>query len=255
MKLLASLFLLLAQLAFAQGSAGDKASYEYRSLIDMQTAGIMKKGYVGSLVDIMPNGTVVAKIEAGVYENLSFGISYGGGNIIGAGNPNWYKLPGVDFRYKILTETVVVPAVSVGFDSQGKGAYFDSTSRYAIKSPGFFAAFAKNYSLLGFLCLHGTVNYSLERKDGDNFINMMIGFEKTIGHYVSFIGEYDFALNDNSTRKYGNGNGYLNLGIRWSLTEGFTIEFDLRDLLDNKKWAPSSADRAIKFEYIQKIFN
>lgn len=254
MKLLSLVLLLITQAIFSQGSAGDKANYEYRSLVDMPTSGVMKKGYVGSLVDILPNGTVVAKLEAGVFENLSFGISYGGGNIIGAGNPSWYKLPGVDFRYKIFSENLVVPSVTLGFDSQGKGTYFDSTNRYAIKSPGFFASVSKNYSMLGFLCLHGTVNYSLEKKDGDNFLNLMLGFEKTIGHFVSVIGEYDFALNDNSTNRFGNGNGYLNLGVRWSLTEGFTIEFDLRDLLDNKKWAPSSADRAIKFEYIQKIF-
>jgi hypothetical protein len=38
------------------------------------------------------------------------------------------------------------------------------------------------------------------------------------------------------------------------LGDGFTIGFDLRDLLDNKKWNPSSADRALRIEYIKSIF-
>jgi hypothetical protein len=240
--------------ALAQGTAGEGAKYEYRSLIDMPTAGILEKGFVGTTTDILPGGTVIAKLEVGVFDNVSFGISYGGANIIGAGTPDWYKLPGVNFRFRLFDESVSMPAISLGFDSQGKGVYFDSTSRYAIKSPGFYGALSKNFAFLGFLSLHGCANYSLETKDGDNFLNIVVGFEKTVGSNLSIIGEYDFALNDNTTDIYGNGNGYLNLGIRWAMADGFTLGFDLRDLLDNKKWAPSTADRALKIEYIKSIF-
>jgi len=239
---------------FAQGTAGEGAKYEYRSLVDMPTAGILEKGFVGTTTDILPAGVVIARLEVGVFDNVSFGISYGGANIIGAGSPDWYKLPGVNIRFRLFDESVSMPAISMGFDSQGKGVYFDSTSRYAIKSPGFYAAVSKNFQFLGFLSLHGTVNYSLETKDGDNFINLSAGFEKTIGNNFSLIAEYDFAFNDNTTNVYGNGNGYLNLGVRWAMGDGFTLGFDLRDLLDNKKWNPSTADRALKIEYIKSIF-
>ncbi|HSD62770.1 MAG TPA: hypothetical protein VLB50_03195, partial [Ignavibacteriaceae bacterium] len=60
--------------------------------------------------------------------------------------------------------------------------------------------------------------------------------------------------NDNGTKYFGSDRGYLNAGIRWSPGTGFTIEFDLRDLLDNKKLNPTTADRALKIEYIQSIF-
>ncbi len=239
---------------FAQGTAGENAKFEYRSLVDMPTAGILEKGYVGVTTDVLPMGVVIGKLEVGVFDNISFGISYGGVNIIGAGTPRWYKLPGVNIRFRIMDESTRLPALTVGFDSQGKGEYFDSTSRYAIKSPGFFGAVSKNFEFLGYLSLHGTVNYSLESKDGDNFLNLYVGFEKTIGKSFSIVGDYDFAFNDNTTNFYGNGNGYLNLGFRWAIGDGLTLGFDLRDLLDNKKWAPSTADRALKIEYIKSIF-
>lgn len=255
-KILMLLFLSLiaSPMFFAQGTAGSSAKYEYRYLIDMPTAGILNKGYVGSTTNVMPYGVVIQRLEVGVFDNISFGISYGGSNIIGTGTPGWYKLPGVNFRFRIINETVGLPAVTLGFDSQGKGEYYDSTSRYAVKSPGFFGAVSKNFSFLGYLSLHGTVNYSLETKDGDNFMDLSIGFEKTVGANVSIVGEYDFAFNDNTTRDFGSGNGYLNMGIRWAMGEGFTLGFDLRDLLDNKKLHPSAADRAIKIEYIKSIF-
>jgi outer membrane receptor protein involved in Fe transport len=94
----------------------------------------------------------------------------------------------------------------------------------------------------------------LESDDGDNFVNLTTGVEKTLGDNFSLLAEYDFAFNDNQTDIYGEGSGYLNLGIRWSIGEGFTLGFDMRDLLDNKQWSPSGADRAIKLEYIKSIF-
>ena len=251
--LLSSILILAATAAFAQGTAGTNAKYEYRYLIDMPTAGILQKGYVGVTSDVLPEGVLIERLEVGVFDNISFGISYGGANLIGAGTPQWYKYPGVNIRFRVINESVGFPALTFGFDSQGKGVYFDSTSRYAIKSPGFFGAMSKNFAFMGYLSFHGTVNYSLESKDGEDFVDLSVGCEKTIGPSVSLIGEYDFAFNDNSSR-YGAGNGYLNVGIRWAIGDGFTLGFDLRDLLDNKKWSPSSADRALRIEYIKSIF-
>lgn len=244
-----------SQFQFAQGTAGDKAKYEYRQLIDMPTAGIMERGSVGITTELLPFGTLIAKVEAGIFDNISIGLSYGGSNIIGSGKPDWYPFPpGVNFRFRVIDESILVPSLTLGFDTQGKGQYFKDEKRFAIKAPGIFAAASKNFDMLGYLSLHGTVNYSvLENKDGDNFVNLMIGAEKTLGSSFSFLIEYNFAFNDNSTNLYGDGKGYLNLGVRWSIANGVTAGFDLRDLLENKKWSPTSADRAVMIEITQQI--
>ena len=247
------LFLIATGTSLAQGTSGESAKYEYRYLIDMPTAGLLEKGFVGIMSDILPSGVMIEYMEVGVFKSMSFGISYGGANIIGRGRIDWYKWPGINVRVRILNETTTLPALTAGFDSQGKGEYFKDEARYSIKSPGFFAAASKNFELWGFLALHATVNYSLENKDGDNFVNFSSGVEKTIGPDVSIILEYNFALNDNNGN-FGSGNGYLNTGLRWSIGNGFTLEFDLRDLLQNGKANPNSADRGLRIEYIQSIF-
>ena len=255
MKKIFLLFILAPYfILFPQGSAGDKAQFQYRYLIDMPTAGILDIGFVGVVTDILPNGVLISRIEVGVFDNISFGISYGGSNVIGAGSPDWYKLPGINIRLRIVNESVTLPSITFGFDSQGKGEYFDKQNRYAFKSPGFFGAVSKNFAFLGYLSIHGSANYSLEGDDGDNFVNLMAGVEKTLGPGISLVADYDFTLNDNTTKVFGDGNGYLNVGFRWSLGEGFTIGFDLRDLLNNKRWNPSTADRALRIEYIKSIF-
>ena len=211
--------------------------------------------FIAATSDVLPGGAFIAILEVGVFDNIDFGISYGGSNIIGAGSPSWYKYPGINLRYRVINESFVLPALTFGFDSQGKGPYFDSSGRYSTKSPGFFGAVSKNFALMGFFSVHGSLNYTLESKDGDNYVNIKMGFEKTIGASLSVIGEYDFALNDNNTKYFGDGIGYMNIGLRWVMGEGFTLGFDLRDLLNNKKWSPTTADRSIKIEYIKNIFN
>lgn len=253
-RILALLIFIPFGIAFSQGTAGENAKYEYRTLIDMPTAGILEKGFVGATTDILPYGVVIEKLEVGAFDNISFGISYGGANIIGSGDIDWYNYPGVNIRFRIFNEAITFPAIAIGFDSQGKGVYHKSFGRFDIKSPGFYAAASKNFALLGYLSLHATANYSLESKDGDNFLNINFGAEKTLGNAVSLILEYNFAFNDNETKYFGSDNGYLNAGVRWSVGAGFTLEFDLRDLLNNKKLSPAAADRGLKIEYIKSIF-
>jgi len=272
MKLLKYCFLnifVIFSTIFAQGSAGSEASVEYSSLIDMPAAGVLKKGNVGTSFYLMPEGVVIGKIEVGVFNGFSFGITYGAANFIGVGSPDWYKLPGVNVKIKLLNETETLPAFTLGFDSQGKGRYYEKLSEYSplkegikefdvnrfkIKSPGFFIASAKNFQFIGFLTLHGCISYSLEKGDDDKDLNLLVGAEKTLGSELSLIAEFDFSMNDNGKYSFGDGEGYFNAGIRWSPGDGFTIGFDLRDLFSNKKLNPGAADRALKVEFIKPIF-
>ena len=248
------LFLILTNFSAAQGTGGYNAKFESRSLIDLPTAGVISKGFAGISTDIMPFGVVITKIEVGVFDGFNFGISYGGSNIIGTGSVSWYRLPAINIRARLIDESEAFPAFTLGFDSQGKGLYDKNLERYQIKSPGFYAAVSKNFIFFGYLSIHGIVNYSLEREDGDKDLNLGAGFEKTIGEKVSFVAEYDFAVNDNTGSSLGKGNGYLNIGLRWSVGDGLTLGVDLRDLLKNRRIQGHSADRGIFVEYIKALF-
>ena len=85
-------------------------------------------------------------------------------------------------------------------------------------------------------------------------MNLGVGFEKTIGEKISLVCEYDFAVNDNTGSSLGKGNGYMNLGIRWSVGDGLTLGINLRDMLKNKRIIGNSADRGIFVEYVKALF-
>lgn len=235
---------------FAQNTAGDASTSEPRYMIDMPTAGLLKRGSFSFESNFFQNGGLLVGLYAGALDRLTFGISYGGTGIIGNGTVTMQKLPGVMLKYRVIDETDALPAIAVGFDSQGKETYIDSLERFTIKSRGLFIAGSKNYSFLGFLSFHGGVNWSTENKDGDKDMDVFAGIEKSIGEEISFLAEYDFAFNDNRNIGFGKGNGYLNAGLRWSLATGLTLGFDLKNIVKNQKYV-SYANRTLKVEYIR----
>ncbi len=254
MKRFAIFFLVVTSFLSAQGTAGSNAKFEYRKLIDMQTAGVLERGYVAVSSNLMPYGIMSFTMETGVFENLSFGISYGAENLIGVGDVIGYKYPGVMLKFRIIDEDETVPAFTVGFNSQGSGRYYKDLHRYDYKSDGFFLAASKNFAFFGYLSLHGEINYSLEGDGDDKNVNLKIGVEKTVGKMISLVVEYDFAVNDNGTYSLGDGKGYLNAGLHVSLGKGFTFGVDMRNLLLNKKIETGSAERGVYFEYIAPVF-
>ncbi len=234
----------------AQGSAGSAATLEPRYLVDIPTAGLLPRGSFSVDMDFFQYGGVMMRINAGIAHMLSFGISYGANQVVGADkiDPNPY--PGINIRVRIVDETTIAPAVLVGFDSQGKEPYIDELDRYTIKSPGFFVVISKNYNMLGNLSVHGGLNYSLERKDGSNAVNMYTGLEKSLGTNISFLLEYNLGLNDARADAMGRGRGYLNTGMRWSVGKGFTLGFDLKDLVKNQRDRASIGNRTVYIEYV-----
>lgn len=244
------LIMLLNSSLFAQISAGDNANVEPRWVIDTPTAGLLKRGSFGMDIDMFQQGGLMIALSAGALDRLNFGISYGGTGIIGSDHVNWQRLPGVMIKFRLFDETVAMPAIALGFDSQGKESYIDSTNRFVIKSRGIYAVASKNYSLFGNLSLHGGVNLSMERDDGNKNPDIFVGAEKSLGSDISLLCEYDFGFNDTGSRAVGRGKGYLNAGIRWSWGNGFTLGFDLKDLARNQDIV-TIGNRTLKVEYVR----
>ena len=242
---------LLALLALPAGLyAQDIAISEQRTLINRPTAGSLERGSYDIELRMYPGGGLLGAIAVGLTERITFGTSYGGLNIIGEGEVIWNPKPEANIKYRLMEESYTAPALSIGFNGQGFGKWDEILKRYQIKSPGVYAALSKNYSMVGNLGFHAGVNLSLENADGDEDINLWIGFDKSINEEISFLGEYDFAINDNSDNALGSGNGYLNAALRWAFVEELIIELNVINLLGKRKDS-ASARREIKIIYIE----
>jgi hypothetical protein len=245
---------LLAALSFqasAQGSAGTSGKLEPRYVVDMPTAGMINKSSIALDVSFYQEGGVLFGLGVGLLDRFSLGVSYGGSRIIGSASPVMNPIPGVAVKIRIIEENLVLPAIAIGFDSQGKDGYIKELDRYTVKSPGLYAAASKNFNIIGYLSVHGGVNYSFERADGDRDVNAYVGVEKTLGPIVSILGEYNFATNDNNAA-VGKGWGYMNAALRLMLGNGLTLGINLKDMVKNGQNI-TVANRTVTLEYCRSF--
>lgn len=223
------------------------------TLVTAPTAGIIPRGAYLSEFRLFSSGGVLGGISAGISQRFMFGIFYGGARIIGDQKIQWHNQPGVEAKYRFIEESGKLPAVLLGFNSQGQGTYIDSLKRYDTKAKGFYLVASKNYRLLGNTGFHAGVNYNpLESEDGDGDPSFFIGFDKDINPEISFVLEYDAALNDNSTNiiGLGEGLGYLNAGIRWTMVQKFHLEVDFNNILLNRNKV-EHFNRELKFTFVE----
>lgn len=237
---------------YAQGNAGDDADYDSFYIVDMPTAGCLKKSsYCGSLI-FFSGGGIETEFSVAPFKNFQIGLSYGGSSILGSGDIVFQKLPGIQLRVRLFEERVSTPAVLVGVNTQGKGNYLDDLDRFETISPGLYLALSKNYKYFaGNVAFHLGLTYSFEIPTSERKPSFYIGLEQSIGDKVSFNLELNPTLNeyneDVMSKKI-----LLNAALRWSVVPGVVIEFQGRDLFRHLKNS-SGFTRNVKLEYISKF--
>lgn len=220
------------------------------SVIDCPTAATLDKGSFLLALYAYNKGGILATVDIGLSNRLMLGVSYGGTNLIGNGAVTWNPQVGVNIRYRAIDEQLSFPALSVGYDGQGRGVWVDSLDRYLEKSKGLYVAASKSFRFLGSLAVHGGLNYSFERQDKDKDLNGYLGLEKGINEELAVFAEYDLAMNDNTGRSIGDGKGYLNAGIKWSFVNKLFIDFVWKDIRRNNHISKNSG-REIRINYVE----
>lgn len=223
---------------------------EKRALIDNPTAGTLHRGSFDIYLRMFGNGGLLSGVGVGITPRFMIGLSFGGENIIGAGDVNWNPAPGIQGRVRVLDENLAMPAITLGFNSQGYGPYSDAINRYSIKSKGFYAVASKNYAVLFNLGLHGGVNVSLENDDEDRDLNVFFGADLSLNREFRVLAEYDLGRNDNRTEQFGSGDGYLNAGVQWTFSERLFIEFYLKNILKNGP-PGTEVNRVFQIAYVE----
>ena len=235
----------------AQGSSGSKATYETRYIVDMPTAGVLPKSGFSVYSQFFTQGGMLIELAAAPFTNFNFGISYSGINIIGEGDIQFQKLPGVQIRWRLIDETKLFPAILIGLNTQGRGYFHKDYQRFQTLYPGIYGAVSKNFTwALGSLALHGGLNYSFENRDTKGIPDIWAGIEQSISSSTSINLEYNTNLDED--HKVMSTKGLLNASIRMSFIKGLTFELIFRDLFNNTKNI-SGFERWLGLEFINNF--
>ncbi|MCL2064402.1 MAG: hypothetical protein FWG98_08525 [Candidatus Cloacimonetes bacterium] len=223
--------------------------------VDSPTAGILSRGEAMIHLKAFQNNGIVVGADVGLFDFMQFGLSAGGTNIIGNKEPDFNR---VDYKIKIriINETLTMPAIALGIDTQGHGEYYSSQRRYEIKSKGLYAVASKNASFLGLLGADFGMNYSLDEMNQKNakHYDIFFGLYKTIGNHVTVFGDFSIGLNDlkNSKDEFtltGLSRGYLHTAVQVHLSDQLSIKLLMHDLLENRRETDWFFDRSIMLDY------
>ncbi len=211
------------------------SAYELNTLIDSPTAGILQKGEAEISAKLYKDNGLILGTKVGLFPRFNIGVNYGAEEIVGNKNPRWHERVEFNCKLRFLDETSQVPAIAVGYDSQGHGNYYKDQKRYDIKSKGVFLSASKNYYFLGNLGFHLGMNYSLEIKDKDEGVNIFAGIDKSLGDMIVIMGEYDTAWNDTKDNiEDMRGVGFLNASVDIYFTDYLVLKLSFYDLLQNR---------------------
>jgi opacity protein-like surface antigen len=211
-------------------------------VIDNPSAWTRLRGEYAASIGVEP---FVTRAEIGILDYLTVGVSYGGADVFGTGEPTMNPRPGFQGKFRITNGGPILPAMSVGYDDQGHGRYYDFNprypgqnvdyDRYQFKAKGFFFVLSQEIEVLGALGLHLGVSYNVIEDKDDGGVDVYGSLEKTLGPHLILLGAYSLGLNDDDPDKsLGSGHGYLDAGVRWRVTENFNLEFRGANLLENQ---------------------
>ncbi len=227
--------------------------------ISAPTANVPEKGEYNFTTKFYGQNSFRIGANIGLFERLMLGFSYGASEFVGSEDFDWNDHVDFKAKFQILKETVNIPGLSIGFDSEGHGIWNDDLSRYAIKSKGFYAVIGKKDIFLRGFEIQAGANKSMEDDDGDKDINAFIGLSQSIGEDLKFSLEYDCAFNDNSDEptneldRLGEGRGYLNFSAGWYIIPELQFKFTLHDMMNNSpelnNGDNSSYDRSFEIIY------
>jgi len=256
------LIFLLPLAAQAQTETSDDVTYAkmkiprtpLRWIIDTPTAGMLPRGSFDLDFRTFAGGGMQTSLGIGLMSRFSIGLGYGASRVFTDTMPDWN--PRLEFllKYKLLDQSTGLPAIAVGYSSQGYGRFDEDHGRFQVKSPGFYMVFSKDFDIYTSPAgLHWGINYSFEN-DIDDDPSAFLGFNTDLGDDMLFLAEYDFALNDNKRDiPYGRGRGFLNMGVAWYLTDRLSLELDLKNLMRNRNDA-DAIDREARLVYVEYFY-
>ncbi|GEM_PF-432740 len=223
------LFLLLSNpfFAFSQGTSGENALFESRSIVDLPTAGIAPKKSLTIYSLVRENGSVLFEGSYSPFDDIQLGGGYVLNNLIGTEDVTASIIPLIHTKWRLLNERKYTPAITLGFSTFGRGKFEQTKKEFQTNSPGVYIALSKEWKWsVGSLSTHGGINFSFDPEQVNRNPNYYFGLEQALSSRLSVLLEYNAMLDET---RYSS-KGLLNTAFRFSIIKGVTLEFQLRDI-------------------------
>ncbi|HBA61903.1 MAG TPA: hypothetical protein DCZ92_14045 [Elusimicrobia bacterium] len=237
-----AVMLLAASAALAQEekAKGEAVVMPDIELVDIPTAGILDYGGFLMKTRFYNDGGVQGGLNFGVMERLNLGATMTVDKLIGNDSPIRMRRPEIQVKFRFYDGGYYVPAVALGYDSQGY-YYNPDVKKYREKGKGLYLVGSKEVGISNFV-LHGGFNVP----DFDNsYFFGFVGANYTLEDKLSFILEYDNVFHTDDPSRF-------NAGMRIYITPYFQLDMALREIGRSGEFeanVPRKPERIVQLRY------
>jgi len=201
--------------------------------VDIPTADILDVGTYSTAFRFYSEGGITSRLVIGPLKRINLGIDFDAQRVIGGGDPHMIR-PSVYFKLRAFDGNDYLPALSLGYDSQGY-LYQQSTRDFLQKEPGLYVV-GSHEILFPDLFLHAGVNIN---DFNDTKVYGFFGATYRIVSSFGLIAEYDNIREAPENR--------INLGGRYWVTPFFNIDLAARNV---GRDADRGAERIVRLNYV-----
>lgn len=205
------------------------------------TAGIVAPGTYYFDMNTFPPAGLRFGIRAGIVPGLMAGVSYGGWDLVGMGDAEWFDRVSVNARFRFVGESRGFPALALGFDNEREPQR--AGMDYRRLSRGVFLSASKNFELAGDLAFHGGISVSFDDPD---HAGCWFGVDKSLPAGFGLALDWDPATNEDPSVRFDETGGFLNFEGFWQSFGQVRISFQFRDILE----AGGDAYRAVGVDFL-----
>jgi hypothetical protein len=237
-------FAALLVTVFSLPASASAAVDQPSELVDTPSAHTLPRGGYSLGLRVVPSGGLLAGLRVGVTPYLQVGVSYGAGNVVGSGEPEWDDGVEFDLKLRLAEEQGPIPGLAFGYDSRGYGGQVEDGG-YEKASIGFYLAASKTLPFSEYWELHAGISRTLEeeRVRPDLFAAVSARFSQEF----SVVAEYQLAV-DRDGDSSGSKTGFLNAGLRWIFSGQLELDLYFRNLA-GPSGSPELSSRSIAFVF------
>lgn len=209
-----------------------RAELPILEMIDIPTAEVADHYAADVSFRSYTGGGVLTKTAFGVLPRLNVGFGLDAEHFIGNQSVDLNR-PTLNMKLRAFDGGRNMPALALGYD--GQGYFFNKdTDKYTQREKGLYAVGSGEVVVPGLTMSGGLNIYDFKKDAVYGFTGLMYTYQNTVGATIEA---------DNLFHKAGNSR--FNIGARYYITPGFSLDMAGRDL-----WAASrKAERILRLNY------
>lgn len=200
---------------------------ELMRIVAEPTAGMLSPRTYYADMRTFPTDGLRFGVNVGVVPRLMAGASFGGWDITGMDDPEWFDHIALHARFRFVDETETFPAFALGFTNEQEPER--SGGSYIRPSRGLYMALSKNFALAGDLAFHGGISLSLEDSD---HAGCWFGADKSLPAGFGVAMDWDPATSGPDYARFDETGGFLNLEGYWQSFGQVRVSIQFMDLLE-----------------------